>query len=109
MLATSNKHNGVHSYSPANFTNFHPLLTGGIIPTSSPGLINNPSDVQSNFGSKSSSISTYSRFTVTAQLLRTFVVMPGYRDSSVGKSFVSGSGAGSSSDDRVVKVLAVAK
>src|SRR5271163_4127268 len=89
-------------------TNFHPLLTGGIIPTSSPGLINNPS-VESNFGSESSSISTYSRFTVTAQLLRTLVVMPGYRYSSVGKSFVSGSGAGSSSDDRVVKLLAVAK
>ena len=61
----------------ASSTDFHPLLTGGIIPTSSPGLISNPSEPVSDFESGCSSISTYSKFTVTAQLLSTFSVKPG--------------------------------
>jgi hypothetical protein len=81
---------------------FHPLLTGGIIPTSSPGLMILRSVTAPDFDSESFSISTYSRFTVTAQLFSTFAVMPGQRSSSVGKSFSRGSGAGSSSEETVV-------
>lgn len=92
----------------------HPLLTGGMIPTSSPTCITTPS---SYFGAPSDAIlpslsrskSTYSKLMVTAQLLRTLAVMLGYRDSSVENSDRSGRGAGRSSEDLLVYVEAAAK
>ena len=92
----------------------YPLLTGGINATSSPGWIIRPSLglVASSFDvvlDMSFAMSTYSRLIVTAQLWSTFLPIPGYRPSKVGKSLSNGNGADISSEDRPVKLEAEAK
>jgi hypothetical protein len=72
--------------------------------TSSPSLIS-----RSHCGESSPSISTYSKLTVKAQLLRTFAEMPAYRASSSANRSRALTGAGRSSVDLAVKLAAAAK
>lgn len=68
---------------------FQPELTGGMIATSAPALITTSSGFSN---------STYSRFTVSAQLVKILCFIPGYLFSSSSNSFAAVEGAGKFSE-----------
>lgn len=99
------KKNAAFSPSPCAVCELQPELTGGMMATSSPAWI----ACSAPEASSSSSTSTYSRLTVTAQLLSTFSCMPGYASLSLAKRSRTRRGAGSCSVVLPVKVAAAAK